>query len=431
MEIKHLNVFEERLLEVEDQYHKIKNDKDNNIDKLEELKKIINKCNIKEKYNLAYLKLLKAFEEEKSFESDLQNYECTLSYGSINENFPNIINKIDAMDKIKLLIFSILELVSLPKNIQEINLKNIFDRIKSEKLYKLNFQLLPSDNMELYLHNIYQVFRIFIVEKINRFKINELDRYENEEDNIRGKNMLKEISMMIDEHNKIKNDKEKDKEKKELSIKIYSKSEELKVFQIVNNRHFQDYIKGFYEFYLELNSYLNQNFFHNENFNENDILLFEQFIYALSNYDFQNLEYNYTQVWKESFKEIPIFSKKKMLNHLNELRKGTLYAILVNNNTDMQIKSGGNIIIIKNIYKYSFDGLIGYLTYRGKIKEINDFELIKFLKIQYFSEFIHKTMLGDNWKTFLYEDFNVLGGGFLVLKYFSIFSFEYTTSLQG
>ena len=50
--------------------------------------------------------------------------------------------------------------------------------------------------------------------------------------------------------------------------------------------------------------------------------------------------------------------------------------------------------------------MIGYLAYKGEIKEINNFELIKFLKIQYFSEFIHNTILNDKWKTFLYEVFN-------------------------
>ena len=204
--------------------------------------------------------------------------------------------------------------------------------------------------MELYIHNLYQVFKIFIVQKINRFKINELDRYANEEYKIRDKSMLEEINMMIEEHNKIKNDKEKEKEKKELSIKIYSKSDELKIFRIVHNRHFQDYLKGFCKYYCRLNSYLDKNFFHNENFNENDIILFEQFIYALSNYEFQNLDYNYIEVWKESFKEISILSKKEMLNNLNKLRKGSLYANLVNNNKDLWIKSDGNNIIIKNIY---------------------------------------------------------------------------------
>ena len=172
MDKKHLDVFEQRLKEVKEQYLKIQNDKDNKDDKFEELKKIINKCNIIEEYNLAYLKSLKEFEDDKNFKSVLENYECSLSIETIDENFPKIINKIKAMDKIKLLIFSILELESLPKYFQEIKIKNIFDQIKSEKYYKLNCQLLPSDNMELYLYNLYQVFRIIILEKINRFQIN-------------------------------------------------------------------------------------------------------------------------------------------------------------------------------------------------------------------------------------------------------------------
>ena len=178
MKEKHLPIFEEKLVKIKEDYNKIINNKENKFDKLEELKKIIEQCNIIEEYNIEYLKELNAVEDENSFKKHLKKYEGSISSKSINENFEkykNIINKIDAFDKINLLICSIINLNFLPLSEQTKELKNILNEIKSQKVYKLNFQLLPSDNLELYLFNLYQVFCSGILDKINHLKVNNLD----------------------------------------------------------------------------------------------------------------------------------------------------------------------------------------------------------------------------------------------------------------
>ena len=273
---KHLKIFEEKLVKIKEDYNKIINDKENKCDKLEELKKIIDQCNIFEEYNIEYLKLLNSVEKEDIFIQNLKKYECSITSKLIDENFEkykNIINKIDALKKINLLIISILNLKSLSLKDQEENLKKIFKEIKSQKIYELNFQLLPSDNSELYLFILYQVLCSCIYEKIKQLKVNNLDKYESKEEKLYDIKKKKENSSLIEQHKQLKNDidkmndkedtnyKEKEKEIKNLLSKITLKEEELELFQIIHSNDFKEYIKGFYKFYEDLKEDLDKKIF--------------------------------------------------------------------------------------------------------------------------------------------------------------------------
>ena len=186
-EEKHLKIYEEKLVKIEEDYYKIINDKENKYDKLEELKNIIEQCNIFENKNVGYLKLLNSVEKEDTFIQNLKKYEGSITSKLINENFKkyeNIINKIDALHKINSLIISIADLNSYILPEQEERLEKIIYEIKSQKKYKLNFQLLPSDNLELYLFTLYQVICSSIYEKINQLKVNNLDKYESKEEKL-------------------------------------------------------------------------------------------------------------------------------------------------------------------------------------------------------------------------------------------------------
>ena len=61
--------------------------------------------------------------------------------------------------------------------------------------------------------------------------------------------------------------------------------------------------------------------------------------------------------------------------------------------------------IIEDINQYSSEELLSYLFLKKDLKDINKFELINSLKIQYFSDYIHKQILNNKWKNFLYEIF--------------------------
>ena len=419
---KHLKIFEEKLVKIKEDYNKIINDKEKKCDKLEELKKIIDQCNIFEEYNIVYLKLLNSVEKEDIFLQNLKKYECSITSKLIDENFEkykNIINKIDTLKKINLLIISILNLKSLSLKEQEENLKKIFKEIKSQKIYELNFQLLPSDNSELYLFILYQVLCLCIYEKIKQLKVNNLDKYESKEEKLYDIKKMKEISSLIDQHKQLKNDidkmndkedtnyKEKEKEIKNLLSKITLKKEELELFQIVHSNDFKEYIKGFYKFYEDLKEDLDKKFFNIENLSEIDFKLFEKFIHTLSNYDFDKLNKHIIKIWKESLRELTI---KDINNELKKYNETDFNFILINDNKDLQVNIEGESINIENINQYSLKPLIRFLLYKDDQKKINNFdlkfELIKYLKIQHFSEYIHKNILNDKWKQFYYDVFD-------------------------
>ena len=418
-EEKHLKIYEEKLVKIEEDYNKIINDKENKYDKLEELKKIIEQCNIFENKNVEYLKLLNSVEKEDTFIQNLKKYEGSITSKLINENFKkyeNIINKIDALHKINSLIISIADLNSYILPEQEERLEKIIYEIKSQKKYKLNFQLLPSDNLELYLFNLYQVICSSIYEKINQLKVNNLYKYESKEEKLYDMKKTKEISLMIDHYKELekyignKNDEnydEKQKELKQLTSEITSKKKELELFQIIHSKNFQKYIKGFNIFYNELSVYLNKKFFKNENSKEFDIKLFEKFVHTISNYDFNYLDDDNITIWKESLEELSIEDIK---NKLKQYNVKDIDFILINNNNDLQMKYKDKTILIKNILQYSLEPLIQYLMHKKVQLYMNNFDwnfgLIKFLKIQYFSEYIHKNILNDKWKQFYYDVFD-------------------------
>ena len=226
--------------------------------------------------------------------------------------------------------------------------------------------------------------------------------------------MAKEIALMTDEYKKLKNDinnkdnkDNKEKEIKELDLKISLKTEEYKLFQIIHSNYFKKYINGFNKFYSDLSCDLNKKFFKNNNLNESDIKLFEKFIHTLSNYDFHKLNKHIIKIWKESLEELSIQDIK---NELKKYNSNYFNFRLINDNKDLQLKYDNGIINIEHIKQYSLNPLIRYLIYKDGQININNFdlnfELIKYLKIQYFSEYIHKNILNDKWKKFYYDVFD-------------------------
>ena len=71
---------------------------------LEDLKNIIEKkCNIFEKYNIEYLKILKNKVHIEDFKEELKKYHDSISEMKMMENFPNIIEKKNATNRINIL----------------------------------------------------------------------------------------------------------------------------------------------------------------------------------------------------------------------------------------------------------------------------------------------------------------------------------------
>ena len=398
-----MEIFRKKLEKNKIDFEEIINDKSNKKDKLDELKKIIDDCDIIEAYNIEYLKYLKEFEEKNKFKSDLEKYEDSISKNKIEENFPNVIEKINSLDKIKILIFQILNLKDLQAEQKEIELKNIFDKIKKEKLYKINFQIFPTDNLELYIFLLYQMFCGNIYNKINEYdEIHNIFLSKNDENKKLEEQIFNEINSMKKQLEIAKDENSKSEIKSKIDLKI----ENFRIFKIAHNKKFNEYLNGFYLFYNELEDYIEKRFFKKEKFNEEDIKLFEQFSYTLSNYEFENLKDDYINIWKESLEELSIEEINEKIKDFNKIsiKKKKLFQ-LINNNKDLEMIYKEKSFIIEDINQYSSEELLSYLFLKKDLKDINKFELINSLKIQYFSDYIHKQILNNKWKNFLYEIF--------------------------
>ena len=65
-----------------------------------------------------------------------------------------------------------------------------------------------------------------------------------------------------------------------------------------------------------------------------------------------------------------------------------------------------NQFIIPNIKIYSFKALFNYLEELNISSDINDFNLMHFIKIQHFSDFLKEKIINQKWKQFYYDIFN-------------------------
>ena len=176
-------------------FNKIKSENNN---KLEALQDIIDKCNIIEEFNVEYLKELKKIKKQDDFKKSLEFYEESLSKEAIEKNFSDAkIQKVSAINKIKLFLSEMICLKDLANDEKYIKLKNIFDRF-SEKIknieYKINCQILPLDNIELYLNILYRTIYIDFFETIKIFSY--FKNYKDNKNKEFDKNKISEIEDM-------------------------------------------------------------------------------------------------------------------------------------------------------------------------------------------------------------------------------------------
>lgn len=108
---------------------------------------------------------------------------------------------------------------------------------------------------------------------------------------------------------------------------------------------------------------------------EEDLLLFGDYLFFLSNYEFSDSGENYQEIWNCTFEDISIEKKIELVELKN---KSTRNTFRIENNS-LYIKNKINQYSISNINNYCFEPLIRYLV--NLFKQINCLELDKFLKI--------------------------------------------------
>ena len=89
-----------------------------------------------------------------------------------------------------------------------------------------------------------------------------------------------------------------------------------------------------------------------------------------------------------------------MKNQDNDIKKKKKTFNLINQDKDIEMVYRENKFIIKDFHRFSFDILIKLLCYKSDSLPIDDFQLLKALKIQYFDNYINEEIINEKWKNF-------------------------------
>ena len=106
-------------------------------------------------------------------------------------------------------------------------------------------------------------------------------------------------------------------------------------------------------------------------------------------------------IWNESFFNIDFNIIKTKLDDFNHRKEKQI----ILKNKDIEMKFRDETFIIKDYEQNSFISLLDYLYSKHSYLSITDFDLLHFIKIQYFNQYINKKILNSKWKNFIYEVF--------------------------
>ena len=137
-----------------------------------------------------------------------------------------------------------------------------------------------------------------------------------------------------------------------------------------------------------------------------NILVCMKNIFFISNYNFYYLDTLYINIWKESIKSFDIKYIKEKIEAKNmdiDIKEQKKNFKLINQDKDLEMTFRETKFIINKFYKFSFNVLINLLCHKTDILAIDDFQLLKALKIQYFDNYIHEKILNDKWRSFFYR----------------------------
>ena len=191
-----------------------------------------------------------------------------------------------------------------------------------------------------------------------------------------------------------------------LPEEIELKEIQLISLRILRNNKFKVYVKELTNFYFETSDYFNKRIKSDDFKDEEYISMYEKYFFFISNYNFYYLDTLYIDIWKESIKSFDIKYIKEKIEAKNmdiDIKEQKKNFKLINQDKDLEMTFRETKFIIKNFYKFSFKVLIKLLCHKSDILPIDDFQLLKALKIQYFDNYIHEKILNDKWRSFFYR----------------------------
>ena len=366
MDSKRLRICQDKLNQIKDDFKNYKKDPD-----LEKIELIVKKCNIFEDINIKYLQELKKIESPK-FDEKFKELKSSISAKKIKEIFSE--EKLSAIETIQSYLKRLNEFCKIQENSEKELLfqsTHIFmSTLKedSEVLIKPNFQLLPSDNLELYMNILYRIICAKLYMRLLIYSDYNIITIKNQED---------------------KN-----------NLELIKNTESYIPYKAFINPQFKNYF-NYLGIFLEgvKNNYKIR--FSNCTFkDEKDISLFIQFLFFIANYEFENFDNDYIDIWNESLNETLIDSRdmKKEIELVNLINGNNMKIELKGDNIEVKIQN--KYFIIKDVEKYSFKSLIKYLSNLKISSEVDELDIIRYLKVQYFNDYIKHQIIGEKWKNF-------------------------------
>ena len=354
----------------------MKDNKMNLLSKKKEIDNLLKDDNTIEEIDFEYLKLKNKIlgSSNNDMLEELSKYECCIEENKINNEFP-IIKKIAYKTKTFDLISLLKEYIN---NKELISIVDTMDKIMSKKPKKFhNYAPINyNENLELYYYSLFY-----------NFYKNILNSYEN--------------NFIIDNENYKNNYMKLTKEKSKAAY-LGEKDTEI----IDKELKYLPYIYGTFDnFLINLSLFLSETYnnfckrFLNKEMIEEDLLLFGDYLFFLSNYEFSDSGENYQEIWNCTFEDISIEKKIELVELKN---KSTRNTFRIENNT-LYIKNKINQYSISNINNYCFQPLIRHLV--NLYKQINFLELNKFLKIDKYMKELYIKKIWNVWEKFIIRIF--------------------------
>ena len=378
-------------------FHEIKNNTQSDlIKKREEIKKLLEKDNTIEEIVLEYLLLEKRImydglkeneDHEKvknNFKDILLKYECTIEKNTFNSFFKEIHIKASSLDNLFIFISLIVEYkakTTIDDKAEIINRIIWFENIKK---YHCLLPVSSEDNLELYISILNYHFYENILNSYKNNKI--LDNEESKK--LNEKLLIKQNSLKFDTQ---QNNKEKIKS---LGIQLDNIPKIYGTFNL--------FLLNLSYFLFRVYAKFEKRFFNKKLQSESeDLNLFEDFMLFLSNYNFQDRGQKYVKVWNDSFCDLTLEEKNKILKKKSndeekyEIKNNTLF-LAKKTFSDETIHYN-----INEIDDYSLEPLIGYLG--NSFEKPKDIELNKFLKINKYSSKLYIKSIWTYWSSFLIQ----------------------------
>ena len=371
--------------EVENSFQKIINDKLDSKKKIIEIEKLLKIDNTNENLIFEYLKLQKEIlsdSKDDSLERLLIQYECCVEEKKFNQTFQ--IKKISYKKRIIDLILLIKEYKGKKELDEQIN---ILEKINSEKA-KQYHNLIPvnyNTNLELYFHSFYYYFYGKILNLFENNHVNE-DKIKSIIQNC----LIERTKLLFLKNNNQQNDK---------SIEILDKK--VKYIPYIYGSC-NKFLKNISQFLIQTHENFCKRFEFNKLNNEKELLLFSDFLFFLTYYEFEDHAPDYVNIWNDTLIDIKMDDKLSIAKTFSLIEH---HFTIENDKLLVEIgKNAEETYQVDNIDDYSFIPLVNYLFIIKRKPDL--IELNQFLKIDRYMDKLYIRKIWDVWQEFLIKIFS-------------------------